>query len=49
MSGPLTHLDESGRARMVDVADKAVTAREAVRGPDEAEKPKDGAGSTKPE
>ena len=26
----LTHLDESGAARMVDVSDKAVTAREAV-------------------
>jgi len=26
----LTHLDESGRARMVDVSDKAVTSREAV-------------------
>jgi cyclic pyranopterin phosphate synthase len=26
----LTHLDESGRARMVDVSDKARTAREAV-------------------
>jgi cyclic pyranopterin monophosphate synthase len=26
----LTHLDETGRARMVDVSDKAVTAREAV-------------------
>lgn len=26
----LTHIDESGRARMVDVSDKAVTAREAV-------------------
>jgi cyclic pyranopterin phosphate synthase len=26
----LTHLDESGRARMVDVSDKAPTAREAV-------------------
>nr|MEA2797391.1 cyclic pyranopterin monophosphate synthase [Phenylobacterium sp.] len=26
----LTHLDESGRARMVDVSDKASTAREAV-------------------
>ena len=31
-AGPrkLTHLDESGRARMVDVSDKAVTTREAV-------------------
>jgi cyclic pyranopterin phosphate synthase len=29
MSG-LTHLDESGRARMVDVSDKAVTARTAT-------------------
>ena len=29
MSG-LTHLDESGRARMVDVSDKAVTRREAT-------------------
>lgn len=28
----LTHLDESGAARMVDVSDKAVTAREAVAG-----------------
>lgn len=26
----LTHLDEAGRARMVDVSDKAATAREAV-------------------
>ena len=26
----LSHLDETGRARMVDVSDKAVTAREAV-------------------
>lgn len=26
----LTHMDESGRARMVDVSDKAVTTREAV-------------------
>ncbi len=26
----LTHLDSQGRARMVDVTDKAVTAREAV-------------------
>jgi cyclic pyranopterin phosphate synthase len=26
----LTHIDESGRARMVDVSDKKVTAREAV-------------------
>jgi cyclic pyranopterin phosphate synthase len=26
----LTHIDEAGRARMVDVSDKAVTAREAV-------------------
>jgi cyclic pyranopterin phosphate synthase len=26
----LTHLDESGRARMVDVSDKASTVREAV-------------------
>ena len=33
MSGvgdPLTHIDEQGRARMVDVGDKAVTARRAV-------------------
>ncbi|MBN1288143.1 MAG: cyclic pyranopterin monophosphate synthase MoaC [Actinobacteria bacterium] len=28
-AGPLSHLDESGRAKMVDVGDKAVTAREA--------------------
>lgn len=28
--GGLTHLDESGRARMVDVSDKPDTAREAV-------------------
>ena len=28
----LTHIDESGAARMVDVGDKAVTAREAVAG-----------------
>ena len=26
----LTHIDETGRARMVDVSDKPVTAREAV-------------------
>ena len=26
----LTHLDQKGQARMVDVGDKAVTAREAV-------------------
>ena len=26
----LTHLDEDGRARMVDVSDKAVTLREAT-------------------
>ena len=26
----LTHIDETGRARMVDVSDKAITAREAV-------------------
>lgn len=26
----LTHMDETGRARMVDVSDKAVTTREAV-------------------
>ena len=26
----LTHLDSQGRARMVDVSDKASTAREAV-------------------
>jgi cyclic pyranopterin phosphate synthase len=26
----LTHIDESGRTRMVDVSDKAVTTREAV-------------------
>ena len=31
MSAPtLTHLDAAGRARMVDVSDKAVSAREAV-------------------
>ncbi len=30
MSGELTHLDAAGRARMVDVGDKPVTAREAV-------------------
>jgi cyclic pyranopterin phosphate synthase len=30
MSDRLTHLDESGRARMVDVGDKDVTQREAV-------------------
>jgi cyclic pyranopterin phosphate synthase len=28
--GELTHLDKSGHARMVDVGDKPVTAREAV-------------------
>ena len=30
MSDDLTHLDDAGHARMVDVANKAVTAREAV-------------------
>lgn len=30
MTQKLTHLDEHGRARMVDVSAKAVTAREAV-------------------
>lgn len=30
----LTHLDEKGRARMVDVGDKAVTRREAVASAD---------------
>ena len=30
MSAKLTHLDESGAARMVDVGEKAVTARTAV-------------------
>lgn len=30
MSGKLTHLDEQGRATMVDVGDKAVTQRVAV-------------------
>jgi cyclic pyranopterin phosphate synthase len=30
MSERLTHLDASGRARMVDVADKPATAREAI-------------------
>lgn len=30
MSDRLTHLDESGRARMADVGDKQVTQREAV-------------------
>jgi cyclic pyranopterin monophosphate synthase len=29
-SSGLTHLDESGRARMVDVSDKAITQREAT-------------------
>ena len=30
MTGKLSHLDETGRARMVDVSDKAATAREAA-------------------
>jgi cyclic pyranopterin phosphate synthase len=30
MSGKLTHLDESGAARMVDVSDKNITTREAL-------------------
>jgi cyclic pyranopterin phosphate synthase len=30
MSGPLTHFDAEGRAHMVDVSDKAETARSAV-------------------
>jgi cyclic pyranopterin monophosphate synthase len=30
MADRLTHLDESGRARMVDVSDKPATAREAI-------------------
>ena len=32
MAGELTHLDEQGNARMVDVADKSVTHRRAVAG-----------------
>jgi cyclic pyranopterin phosphate synthase len=30
MSSGLTHLDDSGRARMVDVSDKAITQRDAT-------------------
>ena len=30
MADDLTHLDKTGHARMVDVGDKPVTAREAV-------------------
>src|SRR3981189_1009624 len=30
MTGSLTHLDERGRARMVDVSDKDITRREAT-------------------
>lgn len=30
MAGKLTHMDETGRARMVDVSGKAATAREAA-------------------
>ncbi len=30
MADALTHLDDQGRARMVDVSDKASTAREAI-------------------
>src|SRR5690242_5695452 len=30
MTGGLTHLDESGRARMVDVSEKDITRREAT-------------------
>ncbi len=30
MTGGLTHIDEAGAARMVDVGGKAVTAREAI-------------------
>lgn len=30
MNGPLTHLDDSGRARMVDVGEKPIAAREAT-------------------
>jgi cyclic pyranopterin phosphate synthase len=30
MTGKLTHLDESGAARMVDVSDKNITTREAL-------------------
>jgi cyclic pyranopterin phosphate synthase len=30
MSGPLSHLNERGEARMVDVSEKAVTARTAI-------------------
>jgi cyclic pyranopterin phosphate synthase len=30
MTRRLTHIDEAGRARMVDVSDKAATAREAL-------------------
>jgi cyclic pyranopterin phosphate synthase len=32
MASKLTHLDETGRARMVDVGDKAATARTAIAG-----------------
>jgi len=32
MPDRLTHLDETGRARMVDVSDKPATAREAIAG-----------------
>jgi cyclic pyranopterin phosphate synthase len=32
MASKLTHLDETGRARMVDVSDKAATARTAIAG-----------------
>ncbi len=32
MSGDLTHLDEAGNARMVDVADKAISDRTATAG-----------------
>lgn len=34
MTGPLTHLDEKGRARMVDVGEKESTHRTAIAGAD---------------
>ena len=42
---PLTHLDEAGRARMVDVGDKDVTAPVGHRGVPGGDEPVDGGAS----
>ena len=42
----LTHLDEQGRARMVDVGEKDITSREAVAQGYVSIQPGDGQGSS---